>query len=169
MLLETLWTKYQKALATNSTSGSFPAIIPTLTEPTSDGVFNLRNDGVFVPNAIRVMPYAIASDNDTFSMRVYAWDRVGPLGLWVPCVLVELACTASAVVGVAGGDVLATERFADTISLTTGNDDISVDIVSPTGDVAGHAQIDLKGCEKVKFTFKITSGTTSMNALWKYL
>ncbi len=41
----------------------------------------------------------------------------------------------------------------------------------PTGDVAGHWQQDLKGAQKLEFTFKtnVAQAPTSMNCLWATL
>jgi hypothetical protein len=59
---------------------------------------------------------------------------------------------------VAGTPVVATERFVDTITLVTGNDDISVDIVSPTADEIAHVMLDCKGFMKIEITFDMTTG-----------
>ena len=172
MLLETLSVDFVKALATDATNTSFPSKVPTATEPSGNGVIDLGGPGAsaVVQNGILIVPYATAGDDDTFSVRVIGWRKLGNAPatlLWVPVVLAELACTASQAVGVAGRLVVATERFADTITLVTGNEDISIDIVSPTGNVIAHALADLKGFKKVELTFDSTAaGTTAMNALY---
>lgn len=171
MMLETRCEVLQKALKTaDSTSSSFPSKVNTHTKPSGNGIIEFG--GLAIPNAIKVLPYATAGDNDTFSVRIISWESVsdGATELWIPTVLAELACTASADVGVAGMIVTNTERFADTITLVTGNDDISIDIVSPTGDVKAHAVLDLKGARMVELTFDSTAvGTTAMNALVKFI
>jgi hypothetical protein len=182
VLLETLTAGFRKARSVNQTSATFVSKVPTGTEPAGDAgtatgasVFDIAPTGASGgagPNAVLVMPYAVGADNTTFSVRAIGWRLIGSdpaTLLWVPTLLVELACTASAVVGVAGRAVVATERFADTITLTTGNDDVSVDIVSPTGDVAGHALVDIKGCQKLEFSFSTGSSATSCNALFSPL
>lgn len=174
---------FQKARSVNQTSASFVSKVSTTTEPVGDAgtatgaaVFDLCQnlDSGPVQNSLLVMPYATGNDNVTFSVRVLAWRRAGPnsadgtgvLPIWRPMLLVELLCTASLDVGVSGAYVLNSERFADTIALTTGNDDVSVDIVSPTGDVAGHALLDMKGARKIELTFSTGSSATACNALW---
>ena len=170
MHLETLSTALAKTHATDATDTSFPSKIPTGTEPSGNGVIELGLYGGLIQNGIVLLPYATSGDNDTFSMRLIGWRVLGSLSttlLWVPVVLVELACTASTVVGVATRLVAATERFVDTITLVTGNDDISIDIVSPTGNVIAHVVADLKGFQKVELTFDSTAaGTTAMNCLY---
>jgi len=180
MLIETQATVWRKGLATNSDATSFASKVNTLTEPTGDGVHNVGwgpppgPQGGVTYNAILIHPYAVAGDNDTFSMRVIGWSLVRGSGtvrdLWIPTILCELACTCSADVGVANSAVLATERFADTLALvgTSGTLGTNVDVFSPTGNVKGHAVIDLKGSQKLEFTFDSTSaGATGMNALFK--
>jgi hypothetical protein len=106
-------------------------------------------------------------------VRLIGWRKLGSdpaTQLWIPVVLAELACTACAVTGVAGKLIVATERFCDTITLVTGNDDISIDIVSPTGDVIAHALADIKGFSKLEITFDSTAaGTTAMNCLYAFV
>lgn len=170
MTLDTVSQPFRRALATDSTDSAFPSRIPTGTEPTGNGVIDLAPvGGGVIPNAVLLVPIGTGGDNDTFSVRLIGWRRLGTeraTVLWVPVVLVELACTLCAVVGVAGRLVAATERFADTLTLVTGNDDISIDIVSPTGDVVAHALTDLKGSTKFELTFDSTAaGTTAMNCL----
>lgn len=184
MLLETLTRTWTKARSVNQTSSSFVSKVPTTTEPLGDAgtatgacVFDLGLvPGGVVQNSLLLMPYAIGADNVTFSVRVFGWRRAGPasadgsgtLPLWIPTLMCELACTASAFVGVAGAYVLNTGRFADTLTLTTG-DAAAVGIVSPTGDVAGHAMLDLKGSQKLELTFSTGGVATSCNALWALL
>lgn len=167
--LSTPSEQFSKALSQDAADSSFPAKVPTATEPSGDGVINLSNGSGNVPNALVVAPFGVGGDNDTFSVRVIGWRKVGYApseSIWVPVVLVELACTMSTVTGVSGRLVTDSHRFVDTITLVSGNDDISVDIVSPTGNVLAHAVVDLKGFQKVEFTFDSTAaGTTGMNCL----
>jgi len=182
MLVETLSMKFVKArrdasgVAANATNATFPSKVPTITKPSGAGVIELcsPDKGAVAQNGIVLIPYGTGSDNNTFELRVIGWRLVtndeGKAGLWIPVLLVELHCTLSAAVGVAGATVVNTERFADTISLTTGNDDVSVDIVSPTGEIIAHAMLDLKGFNLVETTFSINSGgTTDMNCLYALL
>ena len=170
MFIETVSAPFAKALATDSADTSFASKIPTGTEPTGNGIIEIGANGLAVQNGIILVPYATAGNDDTFSMRLIGWRKLGTdpaTLLWIPVVLAELACTASTVVGVAGRLVVATERFVDTITLVTGNDDISIDIVSPTGNVVAHAVADIKGFQKLELTFDSTAvGATAMNCLY---
>ncbi len=189
-------TNFRKARSVNSTASSFASILMQLAVPEGDAasatgraVFDLISDcpssadatqrgtlGGPAQNGVLVMPYSVGANNDQYSVRVYGWKFVPgtatATGLWRPFLLVEMACTATSTdIGVAGGIIAATEMFADTVALTTGNDDVSVDLVSPTGDVAGHWQGDLKGAQKLEFTFKtnVAQAPTSMNAIFSLL
>ena len=170
MYMETRASQFAKALSTDSADTSFPSRIPTATEPSGSGVLDIGMHGVS-SNGMILVPYATSGDGDTFSMRVIGWRVVGAGNtdtlLWIPVVLAEIACTASTTVGVAGKIIVATERFVDTITLVTGNDDISIDIVSPTGDEIAHVLVDTKGFQKIELTFDSTAvGTTAMNCLY---
>lgn len=179
MLLGTRCEKFKKVRTVNATDTSFPSKVPTGTEPTGSGssasaasVINLEGDGQ-CQNGLIVLPYAIGDDDDVFDMRVIGWRCVGndPLyAIWIPVVLAQVTCTISTCVGVAGKEVLNTERFADTITLVTGNANVSIDITSPTGNVAAHFVMDVKGFQKVEFTFDMTTGNPdSANALYSLL
>jgi len=157
---------FAKALAANSTDLAFPSRIPTTTTPADAGVLSLviNTDGGVTHDRMLVIPYGVGNDNLTFSVRIIGWRLISTL--WVPCILTELACTMSAAVGITGAAVVATERFADTITLVTnmGNANVDVVITSPANDTPAHAVINLKGCQKVEFTFDMT-GATSANCL----
>lgn len=175
----------QKARSVNATDTSFPAKIPTNTEPTLDAgtatgqatidLLQRGQLGAAVRNAAFLMPFGTGDDDDVFAMRLYGWRRIPGNGtttrdLWVPVLLCELTCTMSTQVGVAGTPVVATERFCDTLALVTGNDDVSIDIVSPTGNVPAHAVVDVKGSAKLEFTFDMTTGSpTDANCLYALL
>jgi len=179
LLSETLCQNWTRARSVNQTSASFVAKSPTATEPTGDAgtatgasVFDVGFGGTIGQNALVVMPYAIGSDNNTFNVRLYAWASAGKPHdndlLWIPTLLCELACTCSTIVGIAAKEVLATERFADTIVLTYGNS-TSTEVFSPANNLAGHIVADLKGAVKFELTFETGSSATSCNALWKFL
>ncbi len=147
---------YAVACTANKSDTSFPSKVPTVTEPvTGTGIID-----VVEPNdVLEGIPYSIGADNTTYSMRIIGWRKVSTL--WVPTIIAELACTASAAVGVASAAVINTERFADTITLVSG---IAV-LNSPTNDTAGRFSICTTSFSKIEFTFDMT-GATSANLLY---
>lgn len=159
-----------RARTTSATDNPFPVKSPTPAEPTGAGVVDL-----FAPltgaNCLRLMPFGAGADNSTFSMRVIGWSAAGlsgPTGLWIPTILAEFACTLSGMVGLSGKVITDTERFADTITLTTGNSGVDVSLISPANDTAAHALIDLKGVQKVEVVFQLGTATGA-NALYHVL
>lgn len=131
-----------------------------------------RHVGQHAQNFIILCPYALGSDNNTFSLRVIGWRAIGEnvegTMLWIPVPLVELACTISGTqIGVAGKTILNTEMFADTLTIagTTANAGVSVDVVSPANDTIAHATVDLSGFEKCEICFSTGGSATSCNAL----
>ena len=159
---------FAKVLTTNATDASFPSKIPTTTAPTTAtaGVLNTTLSGT-APKRMMFVFYAIGADNVTFKARVIGWKYVSTL--YVPVVLAEVTCTASAVVGIAAAAVLNTERFADTIALASGYPADSSRVYSPTGDVVGHLIVDLEGCNLIEVTFNMNGSATSANALYAAL
>jgi hypothetical protein len=177
MLLETLSQEFRKARSVNQTSNGYVSKVPTATEPSGDAgtatgasVIDLGKGGSTAQNGLLAVFYGTGSNNNTFSARVIGWRSAGSNApdtmLWIPVVLVEFALTLSSTpAGVVGKTIVATELFADTIALTYGNDDISVDIVSPAADIIAHAVLDLKGFQKVEFSFTTGGSATDCNSL----
>lgn len=186
VLIQTQGGVYTRARVTNTTDSSFPSRLPTFTAPTGIGDAAAQTTSSVWPlgwgtgggtqNAVQVIPFGAGSNNNTLSVRVYAWRRVAPHGgdtnrlVWFPLLICELACTLSAtVVGVAGGVVTSTDLFADTITLTTGSTS-DVVVASSAGDVPGaYARVDFQGAEYLEFTFSTGSSATNCNCLWVLL
>ncbi len=164
--------RFQKARVTNAGNTSFAAKVPTLVRPSGDGVHYLHGG---IPNFLHVIPYGTGDDNDVFEMRIILWNRIEDAGatLWMPSNLTASAfvCTLSAAVGIADGAVLATERFADTITsadTAINSQTLPVSIISPVGDVAAGIILSTLGAEMIEFLFDSTTGDpTGMNALFR--
>jgi len=158
---------FAKAYATNATDTSFAARPDTTTEPTGDGVITLvggERVGAWVTS---VVFFGTGDANDVFDAIVYGIRRVGASWTHVP--LIAVTVTLGAKTGVAGGGVVATELYADTIvvgSPSYGVADSSYRIVSPTGDSVARLLLDTEGFEKLRVDFDATTGSpTGMNAL----
>lgn len=155
-------SKLSRVRATSAT-GSFPSKVPTATTPTGAGVVNDPIVGQGAPEWVQIMPFGDGADNSTFDCRVIGW-KVSDLGLWVPTILAQAACTLSAAVGVASTEVLATQRFADTITLTQVQANVDSKLSSPTGDFVASFQVETRGCVLVEITFNLGTATGA-NAL----
>jgi len=167
-ILQTPIYDFAKTRATNSTDSSFPSVAATATEPTGAGVIDMRQGGASRSyNNLLLVPYAVASDDGTFNLRV--WGYRFSTDLWVPVLLCEVACTCCTMVGVAGKSVLNTERFVDTMTLTYGSANVSVEVLSPANNLTGHLLLDTKGMQYVQVVFDINANVTSMNALYARL
>jgi hypothetical protein len=155
---------YVKGLTTNSTDTSFASLVPTVTEPTGDGVITWGGGYEQASSTIMVVPFGAGADNSTFALRVTSWRNISTL--WIPVLLGEFACTLSATVGVAGTSVLATDRIADTITAVLAP--ANAIIVSPTGEEIGYVMLDAVGSTKIQFSFDMT-GATNGNVLYARL
>ena len=162
--MTTLATEFVRARSANATDASFPSRVPTTTEPAGAGVLDLAALAGRMPDNLLLVPFGTGNDGDAFNLRVIGWRKVA--ALWVPVLLAEIACTLSAAAGVAGAAVTDSERFADALSLTTGNANVSAEVISPGGDLVAHALIDVKGFARVELTFAVAAGATGMNALY---
>lgn len=156
---------FQKAYATSSTDSSFDALVPTVTEPTADGVVTLS--GVATNNGqtygkMLVIPYGAGADDSTFAMRIHGWQKISTL--WIPVPILEVACVLSTVVGVTGASLVATDRIVDTMTETLAPD--TAVFYSTTGNRVAWLTFDTMGFQKVEFSFDMT-GATNGNALYK--
>lgn len=178
----------RRARAVNSSSSAFTAFADTLTEPKGDDgtaagrtIIDIAlSGGGQVPTFLDIYPFALANNNDTFSLRVLAWQRLLPTIAdgrfqWAACELTELACTVGASTGVAGGVVLDTELYVDTITIVSEETITAattrqgtVQVFSPANDTKAFARIDLEGVEKIELVFDQTLNTPLMNALYRY-
>lgn len=172
MFIDTISNNLTKALTANSSATSFAAKVITTTEPTGTGIIDLRYPGRFLGHAkLRLHPYGTGNDDTTFAMRMIGWTYATSgdpdTAVWVPTVLAEVACTLSTAVGVAAKYVIETERFCDTITKVTGNDE-HLRLVSPTGNVIGYVELYCSGVHKVELSFDMT-GATDGNCLYALL
>lgn len=166
-----------KALATDAVDASFPAIVPTQTLPSGNGVITFGSDpnqgslpsGVG-PQNLLILPYGVGADNATFSLRLYAWRGISNANtvLYVPNLLCEVACVVTAnAPGVAGSVLGATYLFADTIALvgTSGNANVNVVLLSPADDASiASALVACQGAQLLQVTFDLGTATAA-NAL----
>jgi hypothetical protein len=177
---------FQRALAANANTSSFASKIPTITEPTNDGVLNLVSSGVQVPKWIMLMPIGLGANNDGFSMRVLGWRHIGgntetaAARLWIPGIVAEYACTLGNVTGIASSPVLNTEFFCDTIAPVAARQaDCTIaagtavqtlyQVISPVNDTPGYALIPIFAWEKIEFQFDQTTNTPTMNVLYAFM
>lgn len=167
MSLTALYTKaepYRRVLATNGTASAFAARTDSLTLPTTAGY-------ITVPpcNTMLLKPYGTDADNETGSVRVYGVKAIQGSGAtsYTHVLLGEWAFTlSSTLTGVAGGVVVATEYYADTITRTVGIENVADQVLSPTGDEPAHILVDCKGHTNL-FVELITGGSAaSVNALY---
>lgn len=165
---------FRKFRTSNSTDASFPSKIPTTTQPSGTGVWDFTSgktspNGILIPSSIIVLPYNIGANNTTFKIRMIGWRSIysaTATTLWVPQILCEFTCTASAAVGIASAAVLDTERFSDTLTANAFNPSGGVEAVSTANDTPAHFIVDIKGCPIIEATFDMNSSATSANALW---
>lgn len=175
----------KKARSVNATTSAFPSSTDTLTEPVGDDgtatgrcVIDVGTKGHgTVPRFMEIFPYASAAANDTFSLRIIGWQRImPPLSdgriQWIPYTIAEFACTVGAETGVAGGAVVATELYVDTITVVSEEVQASSRgrsaVFSPANDTKARLVIDLEGVEKVELVFDQTLNTPAMNALYRF-
>jgi hypothetical protein len=176
---------YQKARATNSGATSFASKVATITEPSGDGVIQLAHGpNGHVPCHALLLPYGTGDANDVFDFDVWGWRRLGSgtpgNTIWIPSRIAGFTATLGTHTGVAGAPVVATELFADTLTIraTVGEATITADVTregthvvySPADNTSAWAKICLYGFEKIEVIFDMTTGDpTGGNCLIAFL
>lgn len=178
MLLETLSTGFKKVRSVNSTNNPYATKTLTNVEPLGDAAtatgasvieLGSRAGGV-AQNSMLVVPFAIGTDGQAFSFRVLGWRSGGTNTntlFWFPVLLCEATATISASSAGATDMFLgATELCAKSISLVSGNNGVSCEVLSPaTAGVLAHMVVSLKGFQKLEFNFTTGGVVSGCNAL----
>lgn len=172
MRIDTPVTSWKKGQSTNSTATSFAALVATTTKPAASAtrtIIDFSEVNFRDTSTLCVAPYGGNDNDDTFSVKVTGWKRGLPrvvthLDLWVSFLIAEVACTvSSSLPGVAGQNVVATEFFCDTITLTNG----LATIMQGTANVdTAWFQVDAGGWELIEITGDLTGSGDTQN--WLY-
>lgn len=162
--MDTLVSTFEKVFSSNATDDPFPSRVSTTTQPASAGVIESRKFGEFTNGSLLFVPYGTGADDSTLDLRIIGWRQIDTL--WVPVILCQVQCTLSTAVGVSGAAVTNSERFADTITLTSpfGTSGVDVNVSSPANNTPGHILIDPKGCPLIEVTVDLGTATAA-NAL----
>jgi hypothetical protein len=183
---ETLTTYFNRARKVNQTSNPFLVRIPQTAEPVGDpslaaqpAVIDLGNTlqkpGIAGQNFVRIVPYGTGAAGNTFSLRVIGWGSIGthtqsPVQiLWVPVSLAEFVVTLGTPVGAAGAIIDNTNFFAQTITAVYGYEGVLDAIVSPNNNTIAHCLVDLRGFQKIEFSFSTGGSAADCNALYALL
>ncbi len=174
MFIETLCTNPFPVFSTDATDASFATVSPTATEPTGSGIVDMANKGRIVQNGVRLTIIGTGQDDAVLTgLRIYSWEEMPgsntQKSLWYPTLLCELAAILGSKTGVAGTPFDTTYFFADVITITTGNSNVSVEAVSPSGNEIAHAILDAKGARKLGFYVDLGANMTACNVLAKLL
>lgn len=172
MQIDTRSSPLFKVRETNDTTASITFPVPRLTEPSGEGIINMGQGGGDSSNGLMLIPFGAGSATNTFSMNCYAWtptlgvtDHATLVPLWVATVLGTFTCTLSTVPGLATSYVNASQLFCGTIVLVVGTQNVSNEVISPTGNTVAHILLDTKGSKLVEIRFGTGASATSCNCL----
>jgi hypothetical protein len=154
----------RRALVDNTANTTFPTTIPTATEPSGAGVFDLLSaelglgSAIFVPAHVQIVPFAEATDDQTFDMRLWGWSKVAATALYVPQLIVELAVT----LGTNDGTAIDTDvLMADTIAVTDGPADNAEwrSLIGDPANLVASIIVHTRGCRYLSFEFDVGTAT----------
>ncbi len=124
-------------------------------------------------NLAKFLCYGIGTSGSSgLNMIVSGYNRFGDettdKQIWVPSFIckAEFLWAGTSMTGLSAKQVINTENFADTVTVTAG--DTSVRVITGATQEAASITVDLEGCEMVGITFDttgVTQPTTSYNAL----
>lgn len=145
----------------DATSSSFADPVPTITEPSGDGVINVVSN--VANNSIMLFPYGTDAASETFKLRLWGWEKIG--SLWRPHFILEASCVlGSSPAGVAGQPISNTRLSAHQISIASGIN--SFPLSSPGGNLPAWLTADIYGARKVEVRFSVVSAA-SCNAAYR--
>lgn len=164
---------FKRLLTTSDTSTSFASTPDLATTPSGDGVIPLGGGvpATQSPDNLQLIFFGEGNDDTTFDVRVIGYRRTTNAAgdtSWTAIYLADISVTLCTETGISGGVVTASEKYADTLTVTLANENVDYTVVSPTGNRKAHVTIDTKGCEYAKVIFDRT-GATACNCLWATL
>lgn len=113
----TAGSPWKKGYAANTTS-TLATPIPTITEPTGDGIVELTGVGNSTRNYAEVSFFGVGSDGTGLTASMYGYRRIG--SLWVPIPIAVVGTFhAASTPGVSGSPIDNTNLFAITITPST--------------------------------------------------
>lgn len=171
--IETTAAPARRAFAVNdATAGTaFTNPSDSTTPPSGDGVFQFGAGGSVASNGMMIVPFGTDTDAQTFLLGAFGWKTVigsvsGAVKSYTAVMLASFVCTIStALPGLAGTNVTATDYYCDIITLGVGNANISNEIISPTTDVKASLLLDCKGCDYIQLKILRNASAVSGNAL----
>lgn len=189
MFIETLSQPLFQLRGTNSTdNGQTPPVTrigppsglgDSASQATSPAIIQGGNGGNTVQNGLLIVPYGVGSNGNTFNLNVYSWrpivvrssqQQVIPASQqWVAVLLCQIACTlASGTAGVAGGTLGTSTYFCSTLSVTYGNANVSIEVVSTAAGRIASFTVDAKGSPLVEVWGDTGGSATNFNALYSW-
>lgn len=184
MLIDQLKDVLTKALTQgNSQAASWSPPIILGADPRTayaDGMVRTDDGNSISPQRLLLLPYCEGAAGQGFSMRLFGWrqlkepDNINPgtstvtpgatvasLGVWIPTLLAEFACTSCN----QGGPVNASgqvsliqpnENFCDTITLTQGALGLTglINSTGPGTDLIAFAVVELLGAQRWSWDFQ---------------
>lgn len=185
---------WRKVRSVNCTDSSFDSRIPLAVDPfvtagasgdsgtaTGSSVMRITDElnGGQAQSGMHLQFFGVGADTTTFSARIIGWSPMVSSQLsvvtpetqiWIPNFLIEVSVALSVMTGLANKAIVATEVFADTITVvgtTGGTAGIDYKIRSPANDTIADLYVDLWGNTEVEVVFDMT-GATSGNALCRF-
>jgi hypothetical protein len=163
---------FRDAFTTDATTTSFTAKVPTTTKPSGSGVVDMysttdpRRARPYLANYIQIVPYGTTTNDTTFDLRIWAWNRNSDsTAIWIPQILYQASCTLCS----ASGAALATSGLmVDTITAVISGTDVTKLEHGTPNNTPSSVMLWTRGAEILEFDIDLT-GAVSANVLYRLL
>jgi hypothetical protein len=159
--------------AAQATASAVFDLASTRVQPNTDGVIDSTDKAI--QNLILMTFFGTGVATNTFKARVIGWryavgrdtDKVKETAMWIPVTLFDMTITLGTAPGLTNGLLDANQLLATNIVIigTSGNANVSADIVAPNDNTIAHIVLDMKGFQKLEVIFDRNSSATSCNGL----
>lgn len=126
---------------------------------------DLSAGGQLVFRGAKIVPYGSKDDGGgqaagdaTFSIRIFGWtlfEQDALVSFWHPILLAEVECTLSVDLPIAIAPAASLFSYCDDITLTdtSGNQNVSCEIIAPQNGTPAHLIVDAKGSRFLELQF----------------
>lgn len=155
-------TDLRKFYTANDDSTTFAGNAATTTEPSADGTTGVID--LMQSDNLANLIFWGRTDGLTADAQVWLWYKVATL--WIPRLAATLNLTCGSSTGVSGATITNDDDFVDTIVLSSGDSDVTVN--SQADNEVACVIVDCKGAKKIEVNFDRTGATEVNGAIVGY-
>lgn len=158
LFLATYIEELQLAYSAKTTASSITAPAPTTTQPSGNGIVDMAITPGKIFNSCGFAFYGAGSADQTFTGAITGWKKSG--SLWIPIPMLTFSGLLGTATGVASQNVINTDLFADTLTISTAYTNV-YEVLSPGNNtVAFLKMLDTFGCDLLQLQLAVGTATS---------